>query len=124
MRMRRLFTRPSLWWMAYGAVLVWAAYAAWSIPMEVLPRFEYPQINVVVHDPGASASEMETLVVRPLEGELLGLTGLIGLRSSMGQGTAELTARFARGTDAQVDLQAVYGAIDRGRAAAPAGHAA
>jgi heavy metal efflux system protein len=119
MQVDRLFARPSLWWMAYAAMLAWALYADWSIPMEVLPRFDYPQINVIAHDPGASASEMETLVVKPLEAELLGLTDLVKLRSTMGQGTAELTARFRRGTDPQVDLQAVYGAIDRARGSLP-----
>jgi heavy metal efflux system protein len=119
MQVDRLFARPSLWWMAYAAMLAWALYAAWSIPMEVLPRFDYPQINVIAHDPGASASEVETLVVKPLEAELLGLTDLVNLRSTMGQGTAELTARFRRGTDPQVDLQAVYGAIDRARGSLP-----
>lgn len=121
MPLRRLFERPSLWWMGYAALLVLALYAAWSIPMGVLPRFNYPQISMVVHNPGASASEMEALVVRPLEGELLGLADLISVRSTMAQDTAELTARFRRGTDPQVDLQAVYGAVDRARSALPAG---
>jgi cobalt-zinc-cadmium resistance protein CzcA len=120
MQIQRLFARPVLWWMAYAALLAWALYATWSIPAEVLPRFNYPQISVIAHDPGASASEMETLVVRPLEGELLGLADVVNLRSTMGQGTAQLTVRFRKGTDPQLDLQAVYGGIDRARAALPA----
>ena len=119
MRMPPLFARPSLWGMAYAAMLAWALYALWVIPTEVLPRFDYPQISLIAHDPGASASEMETLVVRPLEAELLGLQDLVSLRSSMGLGTAELTARFRSGTDPQVDLQAAYGAVDRARGALP-----
>lgn len=116
----QLFARPLLWWMAYAALLAWAVYAALSIPTEVLPAFNYPQISVIAHDAGASSEEMETLVVRPLEGELLGLADVANLRSTMGQGTAQLTARFRRGTNPQVDLQAVYGAIDRARPTMPA----
>jgi cobalt-zinc-cadmium resistance protein CzcA len=116
----QLFARPLLWWMAYAALLAWSLFATWSIPTEVLPRFSYPQISVIAHDPGASAAEMETLVVRPLEGELLALADVVNLRSTMGQGTAQLMARFRRGTNPQVDLQAVYGAIDRARASLPA----
>lgn len=121
MNARQVLARPSLWLMAYAAMLAWSLYALWSIPMEVLPRFSYPQISIIAHDPGASASEAETLVVRPLEAELLGLSDLVSLRSSMGLGTAELTARFRAGTNPQVDLQAAYGAIDRARSSLPPG---
>jgi len=121
MNLRQLVVRPSLWGMAYAALLAWSLYALWSIPVEVLPRFNYPQVSIIAHDPGVSANEMETLVVQPLEGELLGLSDLVSLRSTMGLGTAELTARFRNGTDPQLDLQAVYGAVDRARGLLPPG---
>ena len=121
MQVPRLLTRPSLWVMAYAAMIAWSVYALWSIPVEVLPRLNYPQISIIAHDPGASAKEMETLVVTPLEGELLGLSDLVSLRSTMGLGTAELTARFRAGTAPQLDLQAAYGAVDRARSALPPG---
>ena len=121
MQIPRILTRPSLWGMAYAALLAAASYALWAIPTEVLPRFEYPQISIIAHDPGASAGEMEALIVRPLEAELLGLQDLVSLRSTMGLGTAELTVRFRAGTDPQVDLQAAYGAVDRARGSLPPG---
>ncbi|AOU97205.1 acriflavine resistance protein B [Acidihalobacter yilgarnensis] len=116
-----LLKRPLLWIGLFAALFAYGLYALWHIPAEVLPRFGYPQIGVVVHDPGATAEEMETLIVRPLEGQLMGLTHLRSLRSTMGQGTAQITARFDEGTDPQLDLQAVYGAIDRARGQLPAG---
>jgi cobalt-zinc-cadmium resistance protein CzcA len=121
MQFRQILTRPVLGVMAYTAMIAWSVYALSAIPMEVLPRFDYPQISIVAHDPGASANEMEALVVRPLEGEILGLSDVVSLRSSMGLGTAELTARFRAGTDPQVDLQAAYGAIARARGSLPPG---
>jgi cobalt-zinc-cadmium resistance protein CzcA len=65
MQMPQLLTRPSLWGMAYSALPALALYALWAIPTEVLPRFDYPQISIIAHDPGAAAGEMETLIVRP-----------------------------------------------------------
>jgi cobalt-zinc-cadmium resistance protein CzcA len=121
MNARELVARPFAWAMAYATLLAWSLYALWSIPVEVLPRFNYPQISIIAHDPGVAANEMETLVVRSLEGELLGLSDLVSLRSTMGLGTAELTARFRNGTDPQLDLQAVYGAVDRARGSLPSG---
>jgi multidrug efflux pump subunit AcrB len=121
MQMPQLLTRPSLWGMAYSVMLALALYALWAIPTEVLPRFDYPRISIIAHDPGASAGEMETLIVRPLEGKLLGLQDLVSLRSSMGLGSAELTVGFRAGTDPQVALQVAYGAVDRARGSLPPG---
>ncbi|HVU32821.1 MAG TPA: efflux RND transporter permease subunit [Opitutaceae bacterium] len=117
---RRLFLRPLLWVLIFGALLAYGLYAFWRIPVEVLPRFEFPQISVVAHVPGATASELETLVAWPLEGQLLALPGLVNTRTVMGNGTVEVDVRFQTGTNAQFDLQAVNGAIDRARAQLPA----
>lgn len=114
-----LFKRPILWIGLFTILSAYGLYALWHIPIEVLPRFDYPQISIIVHDPGTTAEEMETLIVRPLEGQLMGLAGLQHLRSSMGQGTAQITARFDEGTNPQLDLQTVYAAIDRARGVLP-----
>jgi cobalt-zinc-cadmium resistance protein CzcA len=121
MRAPQFLLRPGLWWVLYTVLALAGVYALWVAPVEVLPRFDYPQIRIVVHSPGESAHEMETLIVRPLEGEIQGLTDLVSLRATMGEGTAELTARFAEGDDPQFELQAVYSAIARARASLPDG---
>lgn len=121
MNVNFLLRRPILLIGTFIALIAYGLFALWHIPAEVLPNFEYPQIGIVVHDPGATAEEMESLIVRPLEGQMMGLTHLKSLLSSMGQGTAQLTARFDEGTNAQLDLQSVYAAIDRARGELPAG---
>lgn len=120
MRIPRILRRPLLWAMLYVALLAWGGYALWSIPAEVLPQFNFPQIGIVVHAPGDTTLEMEAEVARPLEGQLMGLLGLTSLRTSLSQGNAQFTARFVQGSNPQLDLQAVYGAIDRARSSLPA----
>ncbi len=110
---RRLLRQPILWALVYGAMSAYGAYALWRIPFEVLPRFNFPQIRVIAHEPGASAAELETRIASPLEGEILALPNLMDVRSTMGNGTVETDARFVEGADPQSDLQAVFGAIDR-----------
>ena len=102
-----------------GALLAWAVNALVHIPVEVLPTFDFPEISVFVHLPGASATELETLVVDPLEGEILTLPHLKSVRSRMGSGTVEVDVRFRGSTTALMDLQAVNGAIDRARRRLP-----
>ena len=116
----RLLRRRVLWLLVLGAVLLWAADAFVRTPIEVLPRFDFPQVSVIAHVPGTTATELEHLVVTPLEGEILALTGVRSVRSVMGNGTVEIHVRFEEGSSAQLDLQAVNGAIDRARRELPA----
>lgn len=113
--------RPFIWAMVYAVLLGCGAWALWRIPAEVLPRFNFPQISVVVHAPGYAVLEMESAAARPLEAQLMGLQGLAALHTTIAQGSLELDARFTQGTDPQLALQAVEGAIDRARASLPPG---
>ena len=117
---RRLLMQPLFWGLIYGSLIAYGAYAFWKIPVEVLPRFNFPQIAVITHQPGATASELETQIAWPIEGEVLSLPNLVDVRSTMGNGTVETDIRFTEGTDAQQDLLAVNSAIDRARAEIPA----
>jgi cobalt-zinc-cadmium resistance protein CzcA len=115
----RLLRRRVLWLLVLGAVLAWAIDAFVHTPVEVLPTFNFPQISVTAHLPGTTATELEHLVVQPLESQILTLTDLRSVRSVMGNGTVEIDVRFRQGSTAQADLQAVNGAIDRARARLP-----
>lgn len=117
--LRRFLARPLLWAMVYGGLVLYGAYALWNTPVEVLPAFDFPQIRIITQQPGAAATELEADVTRPLEGEILALSDLAEVRSTMGHGLVETDVRFESGTDAQQDLQAVNGAIDRARSRLP-----
>jgi cobalt-zinc-cadmium resistance protein CzcA len=116
----RLLMQPLLWVLVYGALILYGLYAYWRIPIEVLPRFNFPEITVISHDPGATASELESQIAWPLEGEIQALPNLVNVRSSMGNGLVETDIRFSEGTDPEQDLMAVNGAIDRARGQIPA----
>lgn len=115
----QVLMRPVLWALVLAALVGYAAYALLHIPVEVLPRFNFPQISVVLHLPGTTAGELETLIVDPLEGQILALPDLESVRSTMGNGIVEIDVRFHEGTSAVFDLQAVNGAIDRARGQLP-----
>ena len=115
----RVLMRPSLWALVLVALIGIAIYAFVHIPVEVLPQFNFPQVSVIAHLPGTTASELESLVVYPLEGQILTLPDLDGVRSKMGNGVVEIDVRFRAGTSPVLDLQAVNGAIDRVRGQLP-----
>ena len=116
----RLFLQPLFWALVYGTLIACSVYAWWKIPVEVLPRFNFPMISIITHQPGATSTELETEITWPLEGEIMSLPNLVNVRSSMGNGVVETDVRFREGTDSQMDLMAVNSAIDRARPEMPA----
>ncbi|HEX7323805.1 MAG TPA: efflux RND transporter permease subunit, partial [Rhodanobacteraceae bacterium] len=121
MRVPDFLHRPLVWGMVYAALIVWGAWAVGHIPAEVLPRFDFPQIRVIVHAPGYGVLEVESLIVRPLEAQLMGLQGMTMLHTTIDRGETELDARFTEGANPQLALQAVFGALARARARLPRG---
>jgi len=117
---RRLLARPLLWAMIYGALVAYGLYALVHIPVEVLPRFDFPQISVITRHPGATTEELETSIARPIEGRILTLPNVDKVRSTIGNGAVQTHIRFATDTDGRQDLQAVNGALDRAQADLPA----
>ena len=118
-RPAKLLAHPVVWGLIYAALLAYGVHALTVIPVEVLPPFDFPQVSVVAHQSGGSARELESLVVRPLEGRLLTLPDVETVRSVMGRGSAEIDIRFREGTSGELDLQAVQSAIDRARGELP-----
>lgn len=119
LKLRHILTKPVLWVLLYGALIVYGAYALIHIPVEVLPQFDYPQISVITRDNGATTRELESLIARPLEGELLSISNITSVRSTIGHGEVQTNIRFTNSTNPHQDLQAVYSAIDRARSQLP-----
>lgn len=115
----RVLRRPVIWAMVYGALIAYGLFAFLNIPVEVLPRFNFPQISIVTSLPGSSTQELETLIARPIENELLALTQVTSIRSTIGHGLVQTNVRFAEHSNPMLDLQMVNGAIDRARSQLP-----
>src|SRR5512134_381869 len=81
------------------ASLSLGAYAVVALPREEEPQIIVPMIDVFVDLPGASPSEVEQRVTRPLEQRLWEVPGLEYLYSTSSPGRAMIIARFFVGED-------------------------
>ncbi|WP_298220175.1 efflux RND transporter permease subunit [Halothiobacillus sp.] len=115
----RWLRQPVVWAMVYGALIAYGLYALINIPVEVLPRFDFPQISIVTSLPGSSTQELEAEIARPIENELLALPQVTHIRSTIGHGQVATHVRFAEHSNPTLDLQMVNGAIDRARSQLP-----
>src|SRR3954452_7220217 len=69
-------------------------------PVDVLPEYEQPYVEVHTESLGLSASEVESLLTVPLEQDLLnGVKGVETIRSDSVPGLSSIVLTFARGTD-------------------------
>src|SRR3978361_1194516 len=111
--LKDIVKRPLLWVMLYAALIAYGIYALLNIHAEVLPQFNMPQVSIVAQLPGATTLDLEALVARPIEAELFSVPALSDVRTSVGQGSVQIEARFAEGTAATTALQDVNGVMGR-----------
>ncbi len=112
---------PFIWILFYTVMIILGIFSLHEIPTEVLPKFDFPQISIVVRQPGATAQEIENMSIRPLESQFLSLPGVETVRSNIGSGSAEIDVRFNEHTKDISDLQLIRSAISRINSDLPAG---
>src|SRR5215213_8390418 len=83
-----------------AGVLVLGVVQLRDAPVDVLPEFTPPYVELQTEALGLSPEEVEQLITVPLEGDLLnGVPGLETMRSQSVAGLSSIVMVFKRGTD-------------------------
>lgn len=91
-----------------------------AIPKESFPEIELPMIAVSTVYPGVSPADMETLVTRPLEEELKGISEVKELTSTSVEGYSNIVAEFETTVNLDEALQKVREKVDLAKPDLPA----
>jgi multidrug efflux pump subunit AcrB len=86
-----------------------------SIPKEQFPDVTVPQIFVNTIYPGASPSDMEQLVTKPIEKQLKGLSGVKKITSSSVQDFSSIIVEFNTNLDVAQCKQKVKDGVDKAK---------
>lgn len=97
------------------------ALAYVNLPKEGEPDLEIPALFVSVPFPGISATDSEQLLIRPMEQELNGLTGLRRMSATAAQGYAGIVLEFEFGWDKTATIADVRDRMGRAQMQFPQG---
>jgi multidrug efflux pump subunit AcrB len=98
-RLARAFIHSKLTPLLLVASVVLGAFAVWRLPREEEPQIVVPMCDVFVRMPGASASEVESRVTKPLERLLWEIPGVEYVYSTSSPGLSSVIVRFKVGED-------------------------
>jgi multidrug efflux pump subunit AcrB len=92
-----------------------------ATPREEEPQISVPMIDVMVALPGATPTETENLVVRPIERRMYEIPGVDHVYSTAGDGFALVTVRFRVGEDQERSVVKVHAKLFSAMDQAPPG---
>jgi multidrug efflux pump subunit AcrB len=110
-RIARLFLDSELTPLLGITALLLGLFAVAVTPREEEPQINVTMANVIVPFPGASASQVETLVATPMERVLAEISGVKHIYSVSRPGAAVLTVQFEVGEERTEAIVRLYNAI-------------
>ena len=90
-----------------------------SLPVQMLPNLEYPEININTSWRNAAPQEVEANIVEPQETVLRQVPGVVEMSSNVSAGNGNVHLVFDVGTDLQQAMLDVLNALNRADQAPP-----
>ena len=83
-------------------IVVFGVMFGTQLQMALMPDIEAPMAVVVCYYNGASPSDMEELVTRPLEGAIMSVPGVDSVQSTSADSTSQIMITYVDGTDLDI----------------------
>lgn len=110
---RFLLQRPIAVSMIFVALMVFAVIVFRTLPINLLPPIDVPQIVIKVNYPNASPEAIEQNVLSPIRESLMTLSGLEDMESKAGSEVGNVRLTFDYGTQMELAYIEVNEKIDR-----------
>ena len=102
-----------------GLITIVGASTYVSMPRESFPEVEIPLIIVYTVYAGVAPADMETLITRPIETELKGISGIKEIRSTSSESLSSIQVEFNPEVDLDTAIQKVREKVDLAKADLP-----
>jgi HAE1 family hydrophobic/amphiphilic exporter-1 len=111
---RLAVTRPLAILMLIVGLVLMGGVAYTRLKVDRFPNISFPAVFVSIPYPGASPSDIEELVAKPVENAVAGLSGIDSMTTTSSEGFLSASVRFVEGTDtnqAALDVERRLAAI-------------
>ena len=103
------------------ALMIIGTYSSFLIPREEEPQINVPMADVMVMYPGASPSEIESRVVKPLEKIIGNIKGVEHIHSMAMNGYSMMVVQFYVGENSEDSYVKLYDELMKNRTMFPEG---
>ncbi|QSB45254.1 efflux RND transporter permease subunit [Altererythrobacter sp. FM1] len=86
-----------------------------------MPDIQFPAVMVVVSQPGAAPTEIETQITQKVESAIRSISGVEDISSTASEGSSQTVVNFSIGTDPDTATNEVKNAVDQIRSDLPDG---
>ncbi|MDH4196683.1 MAG: efflux RND transporter permease subunit, partial [Candidatus Aminicenantes bacterium] len=93
--MKIFIERPVATAMIFMSVLVLGVYSFLNTPLELAPKEDFPQVDVITSWPGVPPEIIQTQVTSPLEEAVSAVKGVVKIVSSSQIGSSRITLDFS-----------------------------
>lgn len=104
--------KPITTMLAFVALAILGIFSLTKLPIDLYPEFETNNIMVITSYPGASSSDIENNVSRPLENVLNAVSNLKHITSKSNENISIITLTFNEGTDINIATNDVRDKLD------------
>jgi HAE1 family hydrophobic/amphiphilic exporter-1 len=101
--------------MISGVITLLGLISLTRLPVDLMPEFEQPQLNVRTSYPGVGPLEIEELITRPMEQAVSAVPGITRVESSSSEGNSQIRLNFDWGSDLGEATDEVRTRVDRMR---------
>ena len=112
---RLAIQRPVTMFMISAVITLLGVISLTRLPVDLMPEFEQPQLNVRTSYPGVGPLEIEELITRPMEQAVSAVPGITRVESSSSEGNSQIRLNFDYGTDLSEATDEVRTRVDRMR---------
>ena len=110
-----------LTWLVSSILILLGLVSYFTMPRAEDPQLDFPMSNIIVVNPGTTPSDMESLIVDPIEEVLNELEDVQEIKANIEDGLAKIHIEFLYGSDADEKYDDVQSAVNSIRDQLPSG---
>jgi HAE1 family hydrophobic/amphiphilic exporter-1 len=115
----RIVKRPVLGLVVFSLIAIIALYLVSDLAIDMFPEMSMPMLTVSTSYSGAGPETVEKVITRPLEAQLVNLSGLSSITSTSSEGSSMIMLQFNYGTNLEAKINDIRDRLDRVRRSLP-----